>query len=300
MSYYRSLLAAACLLPTACATPGGGTLGIVAFDPNQHVSGAEPLLGKRGSECNAASLLAVFAPPPAIQPNETKIDLCTSYQRAIGWTLRAHPGSAAGAGLSYTKEARNEVIGMLMAESDVKCDRYTQFIEQYNSNVQSGLGILGHAATSLAAIATGGTAQALSTGAAIVSNAGGQVTKAHFHEQTIPVIVAAYQVARTAIRQEVDTGLKSEVPDYALAQGIRDAMRYHSNCSVVSGIRQAGQAVQEKAARQAGDGNGDGDGKGGGNGGGAENGGGGGGNGGGGSNGSGGDTGGGGENGGTP
>jgi hypothetical protein len=245
----RLFLAGGCLLPAACATPGGGSLGIVALDPNQHVSGAEPLLGTRGRECNAASLLAVFAPPPAADPVGTKIDLCTSYQRAIGWALKAHPNT--GSNLSYSKEARNEVIGMLMAESDVKCDRYTQFIEQYNSNIQSGGGILTHAATTLAAIATGGTAQALSTGASIATNASGQITKGHFHEQTIPVIVAAYQVARTAVRQEVDQGMKSDVPDYAVSQGIRDAFRYHSNCSVVSGIRQASQAVQQQAVEQA-------------------------------------------------
>ena len=112
----RLLLAGCCLMPAACATPGGGPLGIVAFDPNQHVSGAEPLLGKRGSECDATTLLTAFAPGTAVQSSANKTDWCDSLRNAMAWALKAHPGSPGVGGYSYTKAARNEVVGMLMAD----------------------------------------------------------------------------------------------------------------------------------------------------------------------------------------
>lgn len=244
----RLVLPVCCLLPAACATPGGGSLGFVALDPNQHVSGAEPLFGNRGRERDAASLLGVFIPTSAGAAEPTNVHPCTRIEHAMKWALQSHPGTRI-AGAPYSKEARNEVIGMLMADSDIKCDKYTQFIEQYNSNVKTGFGVLGHAATTIAAITTGGAAQALASGASIATNASSQLDKAHFQEQTIPIVVAAYQTARAEVRREIDRGMRKSAGDYALSTGMRDAVRYHSNCSVVAGIRATGQAVQEKAAR---------------------------------------------------
>jgi len=98
----RLLCAAACLLPAACATPGGGSAGFVMLDPNQHLGGAEPLFGVRGNECDAASMMQIFAAEPSrvdpktgqpIAPdmNPKTVDACTRLRRSIAWTLLSHP-----------------------------------------------------------------------------------------------------------------------------------------------------------------------------------------------------------------
>src|SRR5918994_3003986 len=98
-----NLLRISCAI--ACATPGGGPLGLVALDPNNHVSGAEPLVGTRKQQCDAATLMAVFSPQTQ-EANagaaSAKVDECTRIQRSVAWALRAHPGTP------YSKEGRNE------------------------------------------------------------------------------------------------------------------------------------------------------------------------------------------------
>src|SRR6185312_965674 len=247
----RVICAMVCLLPVACATPGGGAAGFVMFDPNQHLSGAEPLFGTRGYQCDAASMMQIFAPEPLrvdpttkqVRPpdmNPKTVDDCTRLRRSIAWTLITHPAAGQAASVvNYSKEARNEAIKMLLADSDQKCDRYKQFLDAYNGDVQAGSGILSQTASTIASLATGGLAKALSAGASITTNAGGQLGKAHFHDQTIPVIVQGINSAQKKVMADISTGMGEDVSAYPIGAGIEDAIRYHAQCTITAGLQEA-------------------------------------------------------------
>jgi hypothetical protein len=224
------------------------------FDKNHHVAGPEPLFGKDDERCldDATFTMTAFAVDPTVTrgnlPTDTS-DGCLRIRRSIGWALSSHPATGQAASpLNYSAAGRNEVIGNLLAASDRKCDRYTMFIGQFNSNVKVGFGALAHAGSTLAEVATGGVAKALSVLASTATDASARLENGHFSDQALPIIVGAYVAARESIRTEIENHMKNDdTSKYTVGQGIADAFRYHAACSVEIGLAEANKAVQEKA-----------------------------------------------------
>lgn len=242
MKSARLLCACACLLPTACATEGGGPFGFVMFDQKHHVAAAEPLFGDGDETClnDPTFLLTIYAPETPSPKGD--VDVCTRMKRAIGWALVPH----GAAGASYSSEQRNEVVDALMGASDRKCGRYTAFLQQYDANVNGGFGVLAQATSALATLATGGTAKWLAAGSTLSEGTRGTLNNALFANKTIGVLAQAYENRRDNDRKAIQDALNTELSKYSLMRGIADVFRYHADCSIVVGLQETQQAVSDE------------------------------------------------------
>jgi hypothetical protein len=243
--HIRLLAAAACLLPAACATPGGGPLGIVMFDPDQHVSGAEPLWGKQDQRffddpSFLLSMVSTEAPSGRKWP-----EICGQIVQSIRGMLPVMTVQKLDSGPRYTALQRNEVIDGIMAASDRKCGRYIAFLQQYDGNVNSTFGIASQAAAILATIASGGTAQGLAAAAGIAGGVRGTLNESHFSNQTIGVVANAFENVRREQREAIAKLQVKDAADYTLMRGIQDATRYHASCTIVTGLKEAQRNVEE-------------------------------------------------------
>ena len=240
--YVRLLFAASAVLPTACATPGGGSSGFVLFDPKHHVSGAEPLFGDNDERCldDPTFMLTLFAPSGA-REDEARVDVCTRMKRSIGWGLQAHGAVGNGA---YDQRGRNEVIDGLMAASDRKCGRYINFLQQYDGNVNATFGIGAQAAAILATVVSAGAAPWFAAGAGIAGGTRGTLNEAHFNNQTIGVLANAFENVRREQREAIALLEAKKVEDYSIMRGIEDATRYHASCTIVVGLKEAQRDVE--------------------------------------------------------
>lgn len=256
MKPQHSFVVSLFLFSSACATTGGGPLGIVAFDPDQHVSSAEPLFGKGDMACldDPTFLLTLYTPqrvetttPDIPQRVEaTKPAICGKMRSAISAALpEMKAPMISGGNERYSPQQRNEVIDAIMASSDRKCGRYIAFLQQYDANVNSTFGIAAQAAATLAAIATGGTAQALAAAASIAGGSRNTLNQSHFNNQTIGVLANAFENKRADQRVEIAEREGLTSAKYTLMRGIADATRYHANCSIVVGLKEAQRSVEE-------------------------------------------------------
>lgn len=243
MKNLKFLSITAFLLTGACATPGGGPFGMVMFDPDQHVSAAEPLFGKADLQCldDATFLLTLYAPDPVTN----RPPACSSIRAAIAAALPHQAGPVLPEKDRYGKVQRNEVVDGLMAASDRKCGRYIAFLQQYDGNVNSTFGIAALSTAALAAIATGGTAQALAAASSIAGGSRNTLNQSHFNNQTIGVLANAFETVRKEQREKIAELQNKSPADYTLMRGVQDVTRYHANCSIVVGLKAAQRAVEE-------------------------------------------------------
>ncbi len=236
------LLATACLASTACTTRGGGRAGIVLFDPDQHVSGAEALFGTDESRCFRDPTYGLSFVMPA-QPHSSYPIPCQQITQAVRAALGATQQSTTQ--LAYTSEQRNEVIESFMSSSNYICADHMKFLQQYDGNINSILGIGAQASAGLAAIITGGAAQAAAAMAALIGGARGTMNNAHFNNKTVGVLTAAFQGERKTQRDEITKRQAKSVNDYRLSHGVEDVLNYHGSCSIVVGLAAAQRAVDE-------------------------------------------------------
>jgi hypothetical protein len=238
MRFRSFVTATAALSLTACATDGGGPLGIVAFDPNQHVAGAEPLFGRGDYMCldKPEFLLSLYAPSaPALG----------SPPRASCETVRRGLAHAVGPVGKYDVRRRNEIIDALMATSEYKCGRYRNFLQTYDANINSSFGIFAQVAAIIATITTGGTAQGFAAAAAAAAGSRGTLNQAHFQNQAVGILAKAIDNVRATQRAEIIKREKDKVEDYTLMRGIQDVFAYHNSCSIIEGLKETQRAVEE-------------------------------------------------------
>jgi hypothetical protein len=231
---------AASLSLTACATDGGGPLGIVALNPNQHVAGAEPLFARDDYMCldKPEFLLSLYAPPAPRSPRVTKgRGDCEAVRRGLAY--------AVGGIANYDMRRRNEIMDALMATSEYKCGRYRNFLQTYDANVNSTFGIAAQLAAILATVTTGGTAQGFAAVAAGAAGSRGTLNQAHFQNQAIGILAKAIDNARAAQRTEITNRQKGKVEAYTLMRGIQDVFAYHNSCSIIEGLKETQRAVEE-------------------------------------------------------
>ena len=261
-------VSAAALLLSSCAQEGGGPLGFVAFDRNHHVAAAEPLFGRDEDRCidSPSFLLSIFseseaAPmgvPARLEPT------CQRLRESIIAVLRAQFPSATPAGATlaagtpawdrgeaaqYDERARNEIVDALVASSNRRCGRYMAFLQTYDSNINVSFGLLSIIAGGLAPIVRGDdTARTLGGLSSMFSGTRSTFNEAHFRNQTIAVLVAAFEAARIRQRREMTNLQQCPVSQYTLMRGLEDSFRYHNSCSVVFGVDEAARAVQRANA----------------------------------------------------
>jgi hypothetical protein len=259
-------------------------LGFVVFDENHRVSAAEPLFGKDEDLCldSPTFLMSIYNKNFDLVPTAGANDLVstgregrnntrarkaagsagsmsTAYEtacRQVIATIRAAlqigsfgdaPAATDPLRLStpYTDRQRNEAVDALIAASNRKCGRYIAFLQQYDANINSTLGIAAQASAIIASVASGGTAQGFAAASGIAGGARGSLNNAHFQNQTIAVLTNAFENSRAQQRLEISRRQQCTPARYTLMRGLEDAFRYHSSCSIVFGLKQAQRAVEE-------------------------------------------------------
>lgn len=239
----RSGVFAALLSLSACTT-GGGPAGIVLFNPDQHVSGAEALWGRNDDQCfDDPSFMMSIVSTESVQGRKWP-EICGQIIQSIRFTLPVMTIQTLDSGPRYTVLQRNEVIDGIMAASDRKCGRYIAFLQQYDGNVNSVLGIAAQSAAILATVASGGTAQGLAAAAGIAGGARGTLNESHFNNQTIGVLANAFENVRREQREKIAELEGQPVASYTLLRGIEDATRYHASCTIVVGLKEAQRNVE--------------------------------------------------------
>lgn len=237
------VLAAGCALSTACTTRGGGRLGVVLFNPDQHVSGAEPLFGDDEERCFRDPTYGLSFVMPS-QPMIGHPVACQTITTAVRAALGA-PSSGSTGQTAYLELQRNEIIESFMSSSNYVCGDHIRFLQQYDGNINSILGIGAQASAGLAAIVTGGTAQAAAALAALLGGARGTMNNAHFNNKTVGMLTSAFQAARKTQRDELTLLEAKPVKDFPLSNGIERVLDYHNSCSITVGLAEAQRAVDE-------------------------------------------------------
>jgi len=241
---YKTALSAAAglLLLFGCSSPGGGPFGLVLFDKDRHVPSAGPLFSTAEDQCLSASfLLSVFS-RTGQAPEESP--RCRSLRSQMQSFL-PEGNLYALKNTSYDKRSRNEVVNTLIMESNRKCGDYVHFLQAYQSNVRASSGILAQATAILATVTSGGTAQGFAAASGIIGGAGGTLQEASFANQTVAILVQAFDNARAEQLAEM-TNLQQCTPaQYPLTRAMADVFRYHSSCSIVTGLQHAQRAVEE-------------------------------------------------------
>jgi hypothetical protein len=241
------LLAAAFFAIASCSTPGGGPLGFVLFDKNQHVPGAGSLFAPDEEGCVTASfLLSTFSytreeagERPACQRLRVRL------QSALKADLFA-PGVPDANG--DWQRRRNEAIGTLIAASNDKCGAYVQFLQAYQGNVRATSGITAQATAILATVATGGLAQGFAAASGIASGAGNSLHQAHFANQTVAILTKAFDNKRVEQLRDMDSMMQCSPAQYPFSRAFADVQRYHASCSIVVGLQETQEAVEQKSS----------------------------------------------------
>jgi hypothetical protein len=243
-------------IPAACSTPGGGPLGFVIFDKNQHVAGAGPLFAIDEEQCiNGTFLLTTFSGKVPASETPTCRRVREAIQNALPYgnlydardpysTVRK---DAAGNVLEpYLKRERNEVIGTFVWDSNKACGDYVRFLQTYQANVRSTSGILSQATAILATVVTGGATRGFAAASGIIGGAGNTLYEAHFANQTVALLVQAFDNARAEKLKHISDMMQCTPEQYPLTVAMADVYDYHTTCSVVAGLKQAQQAVADQ------------------------------------------------------
>lgn len=140
---------------------------------------------------------------------------------------------------------RNEVVDALVAVSNRKCGRYAAMLKSFDGTSGSVLSVLSILSGGIGAIATSERAARLfSGGSAILGGSRAAVNETWFSNQTIHVLVAAFEKARERQQREITNRQFCPVDVYTVMDGVGDAMNYHASCSILVGLAETSSAVE--------------------------------------------------------
>jgi hypothetical protein len=230
---------AAAVLSSACTSSGGGPLGFVMFDKNQHVPGVGPLFAAGEDRCITGTFLLSVLGTEAAPLDETAP--CRAVRQRIRGAVAGT--SIYGTNANYSKRQRNEIVDTFVWESNDQCFGYVKFLQGYQGNVRSSSGIFAQATAILATVTSGGTAQGFAAASGIVGGAGNALYQAHFADQTVAVIVQAFDNVRSRRLQELTNLQQCEPDQYTLTRAMADVTRYHASCSLAVGLAETQRAV---------------------------------------------------------
>jgi hypothetical protein len=151
-----------------------------------------------------------------------------------------------GSGRSSRPEwQRNEIIDALLAVSNDKCSEYAAHLKTFDGQTNSSFSIASILLGGVGSIVTGAdAARILSGGSAIVSGSRVALNDSWFSNQTVHVLVAAFEKARERQRREIKNRQACPIKTYPLMSGFGDAMKYHGSCSLLTGLAETALAVE--------------------------------------------------------
>jgi hypothetical protein len=225
---------------------------------------AEPLFGENYDHCfdDPAFLLSVMAPeeldlenspnplPVRGSCNSLKDMLRPYFVKDTFDGLRYDAGTIPYAEVPRNRPSnlalqRNEVMHALVTISNRKCGVYSAHLKTFDGQTNSLLSVLAIATGGIGGVVSAaGTARAFSSASAIASGSRVALNDAWFSNQTIQVLVAGYEKERSTFLRTMNQRQVCPITHYPVMAGIADAMQYHSQCSLITGLSAAAQAIE--------------------------------------------------------
>ncbi|WP_417594974.1 hypothetical protein [Parasphingorhabdus sp.] len=249
------------LLPLLPSLLLGGCASLRALSDNRELVQAEPLFGSAQDKCldDPMFVLHVTAPSPKSplsgKPNRKPSERGNIEKYSNNPTNSLEHGECQKIAellseytpdtQSLSQEGRNNIIDGLVAISNRKCGRYSSYLKTFDGASNSGF--------SIASILTGGVgsilqnasaARALSGSSAIFSGTRTALNQTWFSNQTIQVLVAAYENRRQKQLERMTNAQVCKIDRYSVMDGFADALKYHNSCSLIAGLSEAAIAVE--------------------------------------------------------
>lgn len=148
---------------------------------------------------------------------------------------------------SVNMRLRNQVQDRIVAASNQACAEFKRELKALDARTNFILGSLTTAVAGAGAIFSGGTSQALSGVASILSGVRAEFNEDYFQMLTIQVITDGLEKKRQEIYTKVLDDREKGLTEYPVERAIADAIRYHDNCSLVAGLEQAALSIERAA-----------------------------------------------------
>jgi hypothetical protein len=147
----------------------------------------------------------------------------------------------------HVKRRRNSIQEQILIASNQRCGIYKNQLKTIDARANFALGFATTLSAGLGAIFTAAdTVRALSGSAAILSGTRAEFNEVYFSKQTIQVLTEAMEVKRRLIYEKIKKSQIRNVDDYTVEAAIKDAVTYHTKCSLIAGLEQAAISVQRE------------------------------------------------------
>jgi hypothetical protein len=141
---------------------------------------------------------------------------------------------------------RNSIQERILMASDHRCGRYKVLLQEKYSNTNFVTGVLSTVLGTAGSIAK--TAEHARTLAGLTGAASGyraEYNQAFYGNLMAHVVADGIDSRRRATYlQIIEKGQRQPYADYPLSQAIKDAVRYHAQCSLITGLSEAGDAIR--------------------------------------------------------
>ncbi len=150
---------------------------------------------------------------------------------------------------SPTKQAaRNRVQDRILAASTQRCGAFKSNLQRAFSRTNFGLGV----ATTLAGIGgaiTSGvyTSKYLSGLSGLFGGTRAEFNQDYYANLTVNVIVDGIEIRQQEVFRQISSGQDMPIERYSVESAIKDAIFYHNQCSLVSGLQAASEAIKFSA-----------------------------------------------------
>ena len=147
---------------------------------------------------------------------------------------------------AFQRLRRNRIQDRMMHASQVNCLEYIEGIRLYRNGFDATFGSLDLALDAAATIFTG-VAPVLSALSGTASSVGKATDFAGFNEIAMDVMVKGIEAARSNLGNDISKKQSRSIVAYTLEAALTDIAKYHGSCSVLVGLKQAGQAISNSA-----------------------------------------------------
>ncbi len=144
------------------------------------------------------------------------------------------------------EQRRNAVQEYILAASQNRCNYFKNLLQTYRAGTNFALGSLTTIAGGLGAILTNASAaRSLAGTAAILNGVDAEFDQQFFSNLATRVIVPGIDKRRSELYEEmVKYGQSKRYNVYNVEAAVKDAIYYHGQCNVITGINEAGDAIK--------------------------------------------------------
>jgi hypothetical protein len=234
------LLVPLLVLGTGCTN---GRVGFAALDPRQSPFGPVSMLDHEAWEVidlaleldPSVSVRGIMGDVPAEQKLEAER---VRVRDAFEAFYRNTP-------VPEQLQRRNRVQERLLAASNQACGEYKNILKRFDAENNTILGWVATAIAGAGAIVTGaGAARALSGVAGILTGARAELNENYFQNKTTQVIADGLDAKRKEDYERIQVAQRQTIVEYPVEAAVKDALTYHTHCSLVAGLEQAALSIE--------------------------------------------------------